>query len=255
MRVRFSKSVRVSPGVRVRVNAESTSISLGGRGLRDPANSRRRRTTTASLPGTGMSLRHTSGTRAKTGAHRPAARPARSAARPGRGRKASASKPKPGMFAPRGEKELYRSIQALHSGFQPAVVAARCERIAATNPGQRNAALTLAGLLALGHDRDLAIRSLGQVLASGAEIANDPVLLRYSPVRSLPIHAVSPAATVPVSRDLVAMLLVQLHAAAGQLDWAESAARQLEASPVADALRRQLAIRRQRDVDAQPWPR
>jgi hypothetical protein len=254
MAVRFSKSFKVAPGAWVRVNAKSASISLGGRGLRYTANSRGRRTTRASLPGAGMPARHASGTRAKAGAHRPAARPAHSAARPGQARNASASMPKPGMFAPRGEKELYQSIRALHSGFQPAVVAARCERIAATNPGQRNAALTLAGLLALGHDRDLAIRSLGQVLASGAEIANDRVLLRYSPVRSLSIHAVNPAATVPVSRDLVAMLLVQLHTAAGQLDRAESAARQLKASPVADALRRELAIRRQRDVDAQPWP-
>lgn len=50
----------------------------------------------------------------------------------------------------------------------------------ATHPGQRIAALTLAGLLALGHDRDLAIRSLGQVLISGTEIVNDRLLRRYS---------------------------------------------------------------------------
>jgi hypothetical protein len=254
MGVRFSKSFKVAPGVRARVNAKSTSISLGGRGLRYTANSRRRRTATASLPGTGMSVRHTSRTRVKTGAHRSAARPTRSAARPGQARNASASMPRPGMFAPRGEKALYQSMRELHSGSPAAVVAARCERIAAAHPGQRNAALTLAGLLALGHDRDLAIRSLGQVLASGAEIANDEALRRYSPVRSLSIDAIKPAVTVPLSRDLVAMLLVQLHTAAGQLDWAESAARQLRDSQVADALRRQLAIRRQQDMDAQPWP-
>jgi lipopolysaccharide biosynthesis regulator YciM len=59
-------------------------------------------------------------------------------------------------------------------------------------------------------------------------------------------------ATVPLSRDLVAMLLVQLHMAAGQLDWAESAATQLKDSPVANALRLQLAVRRQQDRAARP---
>ena len=53
-------------------------------------------------------------------------------------------------------------------------------------------------------------------------------------------------------RDLVAMLLVQLHLAAGQLDWAESAATQLKDTPVASALRLQLAIRRRQDVAGQP---
>jgi hypothetical protein len=41
------------------------------------------------------------------------------------------------------------------------------------------------------------------------------------------------------------MLLVQLHLAEGQLDWAESAAAHLKNTPVANALRHQLAIRRQ----------
>jgi hypothetical protein len=156
------------------------------------------------------------------------------------------------MFAPRGEKELYKTVQALHHGGPVAGVAARCERIAATHPDQRIAALTLAGLFAIGLDRDLAIRSLGQVLVSGTEIANDRLLRRYSPVRCVSVRAVNPAASVPLSRDLVAMLLVQLHLAAGELDWAESAAAHLKDTPVANALRHQLAIRRQRGLAAQP---
>jgi hypothetical protein len=245
MGVRFSKSFKVAPGVRVRVNAKSTSISVGGKGLRYTANSRGRRTTTARIPGTGMSVSHTSGSRTKASAHRAAPHPARSTARPVQARSAPTSLPRPGVFASRGEKELYQSMRALRSGSPAALIAARCERIAAKHPGQRIAALTLAGLLALGHDRDLAIRSLGQVLASGAEIANDQLLRRYSPVRCLSVPAVSPPATVAVSRDLVAILLVQLHMAAGQLDWAGSAATQLKDSPVASALRLQLTTRRQ----------
>jgi hypothetical protein len=183
---------------------------------------------------------------------RTAARPSSSGARPAQARSASASLPRPGMFAPRGEKEPYKAIQALENGSPAALIAARCERIAATHPSQRIAALTLAGLLALGQDQDMAIRNLGQVLMSGTEIAKDRLLRHYSPIRSLSIRAVNPAATVPLSRDLVAMLLVQLHTAAGQLDWAESAATQLRDSLVANALHLQLAIRRQQDPTAQP---
>lgn len=251
MAVRFSKSFKIAPGVRVRVNAKSTSISLGGKGLRYTANSRGRRTTTASIPGTGMSVSHTSRSRTKTSARRPASRPARSAARPAQATSASASLPRPGFFVSRGEKELYRSIRALKDGSPAALIAARCERIAALHPGQRIAALTLAGLLAFGQDRDLAIRSLGKVLVSGAEIANDQLLQRYSPVQCLSIHGVNPPATVGVSRDLVAMLLVQLHMAADQLDWAESAAAQLKDTPVASALRLQITTRRQLNEAAQ----
>jgi hypothetical protein len=61
-----------------------------------------------------------------------------------------------------------------------------------------------------------------------------------------------PSSNVPLSRDLVAMLLVQLHMAAGQLGWAESAAAQLKGTPVANTLRLQLAIRRRQDVIDQP---
>jgi hypothetical protein len=96
------------------------------------------------------------------------------------------------------------------------------------------------------------VRSLGQVLKSSTEIADDPLLRRYPPIRSLFTRAVNSAATVPLSRDLGAVLLVQLHTAAGQFDWAESAATQLKDSPVANALHLQLAIRRQQDLASQP---
>jgi hypothetical protein len=266
MGVRFSKSFKIAPGVRVRLNAKSTSISVGGRGLRYTANSRGRRTTTVSVPGTGMSVRHTSGTR-KTSGRRPAAQPAhparrparpaatraaRPAARPAKTKSASASLPRPGIFAPRGEKDLFQIIRGLQGGSPAVLAAAQCERIAARRPSQRIAALTLAGLLALSQDRDLAIRSLGQVLVSGAEIANDQILRRYSPIRYLTIHVVDPPAPVALSRDLVAMLLVQLHMAAGQLDWAEFAAAQLKDTPVADALRLQVTTRRQQALAVQP---
>ena len=142
MGVRVSKSFKVAPGVRVRLNAKSTSVSFGGKGMRYTLNSKGRRTATAGIPGTGMSVRHTSGTRRKA--------PSRAAAasKPARARSAPASPPKPGLFAPKGEKHLY-AILARAQGVSADVMAARCEQVAAKFPRQRIAALTLAGLLAL----------------------------------------------------------------------------------------------------------
>src|ERR1700678_1738515 len=53
--IRVSKSFKVAPGVRVRVNTKSTSVSLGGKGMRYTVNSKGRRTTTVRAPGTGVS--------------------------------------------------------------------------------------------------------------------------------------------------------------------------------------------------------
>jgi hypothetical protein len=51
MGVRVSKSFKVAPGVRVRVNAKSSSVSFGGKGMRYTVNSKGRRTATARVPG------------------------------------------------------------------------------------------------------------------------------------------------------------------------------------------------------------
>jgi hypothetical protein len=53
--VRVSKSFKVAPGVRVRVNAKSTSVTLGGKGARYTVNSKGRQP--ASLLIASMSLR------------------------------------------------------------------------------------------------------------------------------------------------------------------------------------------------------
>jgi hypothetical protein len=63
MGVRISKSFKVAPGIRVRVNTKSTSVSLGGKGARYTVNSKGRRTATVKVPGTPVSVRQVSGTR------------------------------------------------------------------------------------------------------------------------------------------------------------------------------------------------
>lgn len=54
MAFRFSKSIRILPGVRINLSKTGASVSLGGRGASVNA-SRRGIRTTAGLPGTGFS--------------------------------------------------------------------------------------------------------------------------------------------------------------------------------------------------------
>ncbi|KKB35071.1 DUF4236 domain-containing protein [Bacillus thermotolerans] len=55
MGLRFRKSFKIAPGVRLNVSNKSTGLSFGGKGLRYSINSRGRRTVSAGIPGTGLS--------------------------------------------------------------------------------------------------------------------------------------------------------------------------------------------------------
>jgi hypothetical protein len=66
--------------------------------------------------------------------------------------------------------------------------AKQCEQAAVKYPGVRIAAMTLAGLFALGDDYPMAMRILEEVYAKGIEVATDKFLSRYSPVKSFLIN-------------------------------------------------------------------
>lgn len=55
MGLRFRKSVKIAPGVRVNVGNKSAGVSVGGRGARVSVNTSGRRTTSVGIPGTGLS--------------------------------------------------------------------------------------------------------------------------------------------------------------------------------------------------------
>ena len=60
MGLRFRKSFKIAPGVRLNINKKSTSLSFGGKGLRYNINSSGKRTTSVGVPGTGLSYVSTS---------------------------------------------------------------------------------------------------------------------------------------------------------------------------------------------------
>jgi len=61
MSIRFRKSIKVAPGVRMSVSKTGVGASVGTRGARYSVHSSGRRTTSLGIPGTGVSSVSTSG--------------------------------------------------------------------------------------------------------------------------------------------------------------------------------------------------
>ena len=55
MGLRFRKSVKIAPGVRLNFSKKSTSVSFGGKGARYTVSSTGRKTASVGIPGTGLS--------------------------------------------------------------------------------------------------------------------------------------------------------------------------------------------------------
>lgn len=61
MGLRFRKSFKIAPGIKVNLNKKSMSVTLGGKGLHHTINSSGKTTTSVGIPGTGISYTKTSG--------------------------------------------------------------------------------------------------------------------------------------------------------------------------------------------------
>lgn len=66
MGLRFRKSIKVAPGVKLNLGKKSAGISVGTKGARYSVNSSGRRTTTVGIPGTGLSYQDISTKKKKT---------------------------------------------------------------------------------------------------------------------------------------------------------------------------------------------
>jgi hypothetical protein len=96
---RFRKSIKLGPGVRLNVSKTGVGVSAGVPGIRRSFHSSGRETTSVGLPGTGLGYVQT---RSSGGKSTPA--PAQQLAT------------KPGLFAPKHEKEFYKALTAYLNG-------------------------------------------------------------------------------------------------------------------------------------------
>jgi tetratricopeptide (TPR) repeat protein len=205
MAVRMRKSINLGGGVRMNVGKKSVGLSAGTRGARYSVSSSGRRTRTIGVPGTGVS-HVTTTTSGKGKRAKPKAPPV------------VASPPaKPGMLAPKHEKEFFKGVEALLGGNPQGALDNFEEASRRDTKGQALSDDLLAGLTAVQvGDAARAIPHLEAVVASEAELP-DELLLKYAPGAAIELSITSEvSATVPVGSMAAALALVECYQDVGR---------------------------------------
>jgi tetratricopeptide (TPR) repeat protein len=200
------KSMKIAPGVRLNVSKSGVGASVGGKGGRYSVHSSGRRTTTV---GSGIVPGVYYQTSKSTGSTRSAAAAT-----------APPSPKKPGLFAPKGEKELYKAIKAQD--------VQAIKSVGVKDEEFRLPSYSIAGLMMLGSEPTEAERLLSEAFATGKDPAEDKFVSNYLFTRlELPL-AQGVTAELPVNRDAVGLALAELKQDRGDLDGAIDIVEQLE---------------------------
>jgi tetratricopeptide (TPR) repeat protein len=205
------KSMKVAPGVRLNVSKTGVGASFGGRGGRYSVHSSGRKTVSAGsgiVPGV-YYQKSVSGKGSSSGAAPPVAPP----------------KKKPGLFAPKGEKQLYKAIQAKDTEA--------ITRVGAEHPDFRLPSYSLAGLMIMNEQPSESERLLAEAFATGKDPAEDKFVSTYLYTRLELSIAEGVSAELPIDRDAVGLALAELRQNEGNLDGAIDVVEQLEPSTYA----------------------
>jgi tetratricopeptide (TPR) repeat protein len=209
MGFRMRKSMKVVPGVRLTVSKMGVGASVGGTGGRYSVHSSGRRTVSAGggvVPGV-YYQKSGSGSRSRvSGAEAQATAPS--------------TPKKPGLFAPKGEKALYKAVKAQD--------AQAIKRVGDEHPDYRLPSYSLAGLMMLDTEPAESERVLSDVFASGNDPAADTFFSTYLFTRmELPI-AKGVTAELPINRDALGLALAELKQEKDDLAGAIDVVEQLE---------------------------
>jgi tetratricopeptide (TPR) repeat protein len=208
MGFRMRKSIKVAPGVRLNVSKRGVGGSVGLGGARYSVHSTGRRTVSAHSGVPGVYYQKSVGGKGKT-----TARSAPQAVAP-------TALAKPGLLAPRGEKQLWKAIRAQD--------VQAIKRIGEEEPGYRVVAWSIAGFQLLESDPNEAARLLEAVFASGRDPATTVFATQY--LRTLVSLDIASGVTaeLPLNRDAVGLALAELKQEAGDLDGAIETVEHLE---------------------------
>jgi tetratricopeptide (TPR) repeat protein len=213
MGFRMRKSMKIAPGVRLSVSKSGVGASAGGRGGRYSVHSSGRRTTTLGsgvVPGVYYQT--------SSGGGRSQSRSSRSLARAEQ--VAPPSQKKPGLFAPKGEKELYKAIKAQD-----------VKAIKSVGVYYKDFLLpsySLAGLILITDEPNEAEQLLTEAFATGKDPAEDKFVSSYLFTRLELSLAQGVTAELPVNRDAIGLALAELKQNRGDLDSAIDVVEQLE---------------------------
>lgn len=209
---RMRKSIKIAPGVKLNVSKRGVGASVGGKGGRYSVHSSGRRTVSAGsgvIPGV-YYQKSASGKGSAGGGSRAAAAPAA----------APAATKKPGMFAPKGEKQLYKAVQAQD--------AQAIKQAGTEHPDFRLPSYSLAGLMLMTSEPKEAERLLGEAFATGNDPAADKFVASYLFTRLELSIAEGITAELQVNRDAVGLALAELKQDEGDVAGAIDVVEQLE---------------------------
>jgi hypothetical protein len=212
MGFRMRKSMKVAPGVRLNVSKTGLGGSVGAGGVRYSAHSSGRRTVSARSGVPGVYYQKSAGGGRSKGGGSPSRANAES--------EAPAAPKKPGLFAPKGEKELYKAVKSQ----DPQAM----KRVGEQHPDFRLAAYSIAGLMIFQDEPTEAERLLGEAFGTGNDPAADKFISTYLFTRLELSIAEGVSAEVPINRDAVGLALAELKQDAGNLDGAIGVVEQLE---------------------------
>jgi tetratricopeptide (TPR) repeat protein len=212
MGFRMRKSIKLAPGVKLNVSKRGVGASVGGKGARYSVHSSGRRTTSLGsgiVPGV-YYQKSVSGTGSRTRGSSLDSAPQRSPNAP----------KKPGLFAPKGEKQLYKAVQAQD--------AQAIKQVGAEHADFRIASYSLAGLMLLTSEPVEAGRILGEVFATGKDPGAEKFVSDYLFTRLELSIAEGITAELPINRDAVGLALAELKQDEGDLGGAIEVVEQLE---------------------------
>jgi tetratricopeptide (TPR) repeat protein len=187
MGFRMRKSIKLAPGVRLNVSKTGIGASVGGMGVRQSVHSSGRRTTTLGsgiVPG----VYYQSSEGIGRSAQPPPSAPIKSK--------------KPGLFAPKGEKELYKAV-----GSQDVQA---MKRVGERHPDFRISSYSLAGLMMIQSEPAEAERLLDEVFATGNDPGADKFISSYLYTLMQLSIAKGVTAELPINRDAVGLALAEL---------------------------------------------
>ncbi|MHB8397926.1 MAG: DUF4236 domain-containing protein [Candidatus Limnocylindrales bacterium] len=218
MSLRFRRSIRIAPGIRINLTKTGLGLTVGPRGAHYSVHSSGRRTRSVGLPGTGLYYQSRSGGGGRRSSS-PRARMVQAPA-PARPRTAAEAIPRPGLFASAAEKAYHAGVLG-HLGGDEASTVARFEEVLAADPTITSAHI-FAGFAAntLG-DVPRAIAHLEAVVGSAHPLP-DRYEAKYlggagvAPSLSVRITA-AVSAHVPFSELGAALGLAELYQDAGRL--------------------------------------
>jgi len=179
MSLRFRKSVKILPGVRINFNKNSTSLSLGPRGAHYTMSSTGRRTVSAGIPGTGLYYSESANPRTQVAR---AAKPAASAEQDIH--QFDGPTPTPGILSSRAEKDFYTFLNDVYGGdvpMTPQEIVTKAKELRAQHE-KLNYALNILAFLYILNDDDYEdkVIEMGQGLWADRERAfADPIVLKY----------------------------------------------------------------------------